>query len=123
MFIPKLLIFIPALRNEFLRPCDRSQRAARLLEKSKLLYGKWSGLVDTVDLDPVSRAGDVESPVPRCPDGKRLGVEGVIPDSTDDLDPSFNIARQVDGPRSPRPFSLLRQVLKRDSVPTEATVC
>lgn len=96
VFIPELLVLIPALCNKLFRPCDRSQWAARLLKKSKLLCGKWSGLVDAINLDTVSRAGDVEPPVPRRPDGKRLCVKGIVPDSTHDFDPSFDITRQID---------------------------
>ena len=123
MLFPERFILLSTLRRELFRPSQRRERAVRVLLKHlQLLLRPAARLVDTVHLDAVRRAGHMQAPVPGGAHAQRLCVQRIVPAAANDLDPTFDIAWQIDLPRAPRPLVLCGHELQRDSVPREPSV-
>lgn len=122
MILPVLAVLLPTLSRECQRDGDGAERDLLVLKLIKTSLGQRLALVDTVHRDSMTRACDVQTPIPSSSDIWWLGIQGVVPTTTDNFNPALDIARQVDLPGTPSPLPLLGHVLNRDRVPVEATV-
>lgn len=73
--------------------------------------------IHAIDLDVVTTARHMETPVPAVSDFHRLSVETVVPAPNNELDPAFVVTRHFARESTPGELVLRGEVLDRYGIP------
>lgn len=93
-----------------------------LIKQLQSLPRRLSTRIHAVNLDVVTTARHMETPVPAVSDFHRLRVETVVPAANNELDPALVVTRHLARESTPGEFMLRGEVLDRYGIPYISTV-
>lgn len=115
--IPDVFIVLHCLRAESSRPRDRGKALSVVLKFLQPLRRGWTTPIDTINLDPVTRARHMQSPIPRLLHSHRLRIQAIVPAAHNKFCPSLVVAGNICSEGTPRPFMLCGELFVGNWIP------